>query len=391
MADNYNFDEIIDRRSTDSVKWDLSADRDVLPMWVADMDFKTAPEITEATMRKMELGIYGYNLIPADFFDSIIYWWKEVHHFEIKKEWILPGPGMIPSLSAILRTFVKAGENIIIQPPVYNHFYDLLENCRFGLVENNLMIKEGRFQIDFDDLEAKASDPETTLLLLCNPHNPVGRAWKKDELERIAAICSENGMMVLSDEIHADLVYDGHQHFSFADIATHYNLKYMSCCSPCKTFNLAGLPISYMISQDQELLAAVHKTMVIQETSYPNPVAGEALMAAYRNGGKWLHELKDYLYQNYQYLVDFADQYLPEIVITSLEATYLVWLDCRKLNKTSQELSQILLEQEKLWVNPGTMYGAAGEGFLRINIGCPRETLEEGLGRFRNFYGKAFQ
>jgi len=391
MADNYNFDEIIDRRSTDSVKWDLSTDRDVLPMWVADMDFKTAPEITEAIMRKMELGIYGYNLIPADFFDSIIYWWREVHHFEIKKEWILPGPGMIPSLSAIIRTFVKPGENIIVQPPVYNHFYDLLDNCRFGLVENNLMIKEGRFQIDFDDLEAKASDPETTLLLLCNPHNPVGRAWKKDELERIAAICSENGMMVLSDEIHADLVFDGHQHFSFADIARHYNLKYMSCCSPCKTFNLAGLPISYMISQDQQLLAAVHKTMVIQETSYPNPVAGEALMAAYRNGGKWLHELKDYLYQNYQYLVDFADQYLPEIVITPLEATYLVWLDCRKLNKTSQELSQILLEQEKLWVNPGTMYGQAGEGFLRINIGCPRETLEEGLGRFRNFYGKAFQ
>ncbi len=391
MANSYNFDEIIDRRSTDSVKWDLSTDRDVLPMWVADMDFKTAPEITEAIMRKMELGIYGYNLIPADFFDSIIYWWKEVHHFEIKKEWILPGPGMIPSLSAILRTFVKAGENIIIQPPVYNHFYDLLENCRFGLVENNLMIKEGRFQIDFDDLEAKASNPETTLLLLCNPHNPVGRAWKKDELERIAAICSENGVMVLSDEIHADLVYDGHQHFSFADIARDYNLEYMSCCSPCKTFNLAGLPISYMISQDQELLAAVHKTMVIQETSYPNPVAGEALMAAYRNGGKWLHELKDYLYQNYQYLVDFTDQYMPEIVVTPLEATYLVWLDCRKLNKTSQELSQILLEQEKLWVNPGTMYGQAGEGFLRINIGCPRETLEEGLGRFRNFYGKAFQ
>jgi len=391
MANSYNFDEIIDRRSTDSVKWDLSTDRDVLPMWVADMDFKTAPEITEAIMRKMELGIYGYNLIPADFFDSIIHWWREVHHFEIKKEWILPGQGMIPSLSAILRTFVKPGENIIIQPPVYNHFYDLLENCRFGLVENNLMIKEGRFQIDFDDLEAKASDPETTLLLLCNPHNPVGRAWKKDELERIAAICSENGVMVLSDEIHADLAYDGHQHLSFADIARDYNLKYMSCCSPCKTFNLAGLPISYMISQDQQLLAAVHKTMVIQETSYPNPVAGEALMAAYRNGGKWLHELKDYLYQNYQYLVDFAEQYLPEIVVTPLEATYLVWLDCRKLNKTSQELSQILLEQEKLWVNPGTMYGAAGEGFLRINIGCPRETLEEGLGRFRNFYRKAFQ
>ena len=391
MANSYNFDEIIDRRSTDSVKWDLSTDRDVLPMWVADMDFKTAPEITEAIMRKMELGIYGYNLIPADFFDSIIHWWREVHHFEIKKEWILPGPGMIPSLSAILRTFVKPGENIIIQPPVYNHFYDLLENCRFGLVENNLMIKERRFQIDFDDLEAKASDPETTLLLLCNPHNPVGRAWKKDELERIAAICSENGVMVLSDEIHADLAYDGHQHLSFADIARDYNLKYMSCCSPCKTFNLAGLPISYMISQDQQLLAAVHKTMVIQETSYPNPVAGEALMAAYRNGGKWLHELKDYLYQNYQYLVHFAEQYLPEIVVTPLEATYLVWLDCRKLNKTSQELSQILLEQEKIWVNPGTMYGQAGEGFLRINIGCPRETLEEGLGRFRNFYRKAFQ
>jgi cystathionine beta-lyase len=383
MANKYNFDEIINRRGTDSVKWDLATDAEVLPMWVADMDFKTAPEITEAILKKVSHGVFGYSITPPQFFDAIIDWWKEIHQFEIKKEWILPGPGMIPTLSAVLRTFVKPGENIIIQPPVYNHFYNFLENCEFGVIENNLIYEDGTYQIDFDDLEIKASNPKTNLLLLCNPHNPAGRVWKKSELEKMAEICAKHQVMVVSDEIHADLVYEGHLHIPFVSIAGNYDLKSVSCGSPCKTFNLAGLPISYVISENEEILNKIHKTFEIQETSYPNPIAATALIAAYQNGKHWLRELKIYINENYQYLLEFMKEHLPEIKVLPLEATYLVWLDCSSSGKTSDDLSKILLKEEKLWINSGTMYGKAGEGFLRINIGCPREVLLEGLKRLK--------
>lgn len=386
MVNKYNFDEIIDRRGTNSVKWDLATDAEVLPMWVADMDFKTAPEITEAILKKVSHGVFGYNMTPPQFFDAIIDWWKDIHQFNIQKEWILPGPGMIPTLSAILRTLVKSGENIIIQPPVYNHFYHFFENCGFGLVENDLIYEGGNYQIDFDDLEFKASNPNTKLLLLCNPHNPVGRVWKKSELETIAEICLKHQVMVVSDEIHADLVFAGHQHIPFASVYENYDLASVTCGSPCKTFNTAGLPISYIISKNKEILNKIHKTFEVQETSYPNPIAATALIAAYQSGKQWMEELKIYLYENYQYFVEFIAENLPQIKVLPLEATYLVWLDCRSLNKTSDELSKILLEEEKLWVNPGTMYGAAGEGFLRINIGCPKEYLVDGLNRLQRFY-----
>lgn len=386
MSDKYNFDEIINRRGTDSVKWDLAIDAEVLPMWVADMDFKTAPEITEAILKKVAHGVFGYGNIPDDFFLSIIDWWADIHQFKIEKNNIISGPGMIPTLSAIVRTFVQSGENIIIQPPVYNHFYNTVENCNVGLLENNLVYKSGNYQIDFEDFEVKASHPETKLFLLCNPHNPVGKVWKKDELEKLAEICSKHKVMVVSDEIHADLVFEGHQHIPFASVAANYELESVTCGSPCKTFNLAGLPISYVISQNFEILNKIHKTFEIQETSYPNPMAAEAMIAAYKYGKEWLEDLKMYLYENYQYLLDFINLNLPEIKVLPLEATYLVWLDCRSVNKTSEELSQILLEEQKLWVNPGTMYGKAGEGFLRINIGCSREILIDGLKRLRGFY-----
>ncbi|UQB69825.1 MalY/PatB family protein [Epilithonimonas zeae] len=383
----YNFDEIIERRGTNSIKWD-AADRGVLPMWVADMDFKTAPEITEALSTKIAQGIFGYSSIPAEFYDAVINWWKSVHRYPIKKNHILPGPGMIPTLSAILRTFIKSGDTIIIQPPVYNHFYHFIKNCGFGMSENNLVYKEGHYQIDFDDLELIASDPKSKLLLLCNPHNPVGRVWKRSELERIAEICSRHQVMVISDEMHADIVYEGHQHIPFISVAERYNLKAVTCGSPCKTFNLAGLPISYVISKNEDILSKIQRTFEIQETGYPNPIAVTALIAAYKNGAGWMEALKDYLYQNLQYLKNYIDNNVPDIKVIPLEATYLVWLDCHSLNTSSEVLYKILLEEEKLWVNPGTMYGEAGEGFLRINIGCPREILSDGLNRLKNAVSK---
>ncbi|AZA55221.1 aminotransferase class I/II-fold pyridoxal phosphate-dependent enzyme [Chryseobacterium sp. G0201] len=294
------------------------------------------------------------------------------------------GCGKTTTLKMINRLIEADSGNILINGK--NIHDQKVENLRFGLVENDLIYEGGNYQIDFDDLEFKASNPDTKLLLLCNPHNPVGRVWKRSELEKIADICSKHQLIVVSDEIHADLVFEGHQHIPFIAIAENYNLQSVTCGSPCKTFNLAGLPISYIISKNKEILNKIHKTFEVQETSYPNPIAAKALIAAYQIGKQWMEELKIYLYENYQYFVEFIAENLPQIKVLPLEATYLVWLDCRSLNETSEELSKILLEEEKLWVNPGTMYGAAGEGFLRINIGCPKEYLVDGLNRLQRFY-----
>ncbi|MCU7619299.1 pyridoxal phosphate-dependent aminotransferase [Chryseobacterium sp. PBS4-4] len=384
----YNFDEIINRKNTNSVKWDLIKNQEVLPMWVADMDFKTAPEITQAISDKISEGIFGYSIIPANFNDVIIDWWRENHDFVIEKDWVLPVPGMILSLSAIVRTFVKPDENVILQTPVYNHFFNIVDNCSCNLVENNLIYENGNYQIDFEDLEIKASDPKTRLLLISNPHNPVGRVWTKTELEKIAEICAKHKVMIVSDEIHADLVFENHQHIPFAKIAENHDLVSVTCGSPCKTFNLSGLSISYIISQDKNILNQIYKTLEVQETVYPNPIAADAMIAAYTKGKNWLDELKIYLWDNYQFLLNFCKEHLPNIKVIPLQATYLVWLDCSFFNKTSDELSKILLDEEKLWINSGTMYGKAGEGFLRINIACPRELLVDGLKRLENFYLK---
>jgi len=378
----YNFDEIIERRGTDSVKWDW-AEEGVLPMWVADMDFKTAPEVIQAISDKVSQGVFGYGIIPEKFYHSIMDWWEKYHHFTIEKDWLLPTTGMLPSLSAIIRTFVKPDENIILQTPVYNHFFVILENYGCNILLNDLKYEAGNYSIDFDDLETKASHPNTKLLLLCNPQNPVGKVWKQEDLERIAEICSKNKVMVVSDEIHSDLVVDGH-HIPFASIAQNFTLDSITCGSPCKTFNFSGFPISYLISQDKAILEKIHKTLELQENSYPNPISLEALISAYTNGHEWMSELKNYLYENFLFLKDFCNEHLPLIKVIPLEATYLVWLDCSSLGRSSDELSKLLLDEGKVWLNSGTMYGKGGEGFLRINIGCPRILLVEGLKRLQN-------
>lgn len=378
----YDLDELVDRRRSDSVKWDW-AEEDVLPMWVADMDFRTAPEVTQALAAKVSTGIFGYHTVPERFLDAIIGWWAENHQFKIEKDWLLPATGVLPSIAAMLRTFIRQDETIILQTPAYNHFFVILENGGYNFVCNDLKYDEGHYTLDLDDLETKAADPKARLLILCNPHNPVGRAWKKEELEKIATICATHNVMVVSDEIHSDLVFEGHEHIPFAAIARNFEINTITCGSPCKTFNISGLPISYLIATDKELLEKVEKTLAMQENSYPNPIAAEALIAAYSKGAPWLKELKDYLFDNYSYLEAFCREHLPQIRVVRPEATYLVWLDCSALQIPSDELSNILLKDGKLWLNSGTIYGAAGEGFLRMNIGCPRSLLTEGLKRLK--------
>ncbi|MEG1239601.1 MAG: MalY/PatB family protein [Flavobacterium sp.] len=383
----YNFDEIIDRRGTNSVKWDLCAS-DVLPMWVADMDFRTAPVITESLQKTISTGIYGYSLIPDAFYESVISWWIKQHNFTIQKEWLLATTGVLPSLSAIIRTFVKPGENVILQTPVYNHFFSTLENCGCTVLQNDLLYTDGIYSINFEDLESKAANPQTKLLLLSNPHNPIGRVYEREELEKICEICSKYNVMVVSDEIHSDLVFHPKKHTPFIEVSSEYNIDAISCGSPCKTFNMSGLPISYLVSQDRELLNKVQQTLDMQDTLYPNIVAVNALIAAYSYGEVWVKDLKNYLIENHKCLIDFCNENFPQVKIIPLNATYLVWLDFGFLNQNATQLSQILLEEEKLWLNAGTMYGNSGEGFLRINIACPRALLLEGLDRLKTFYDK---
>lgn len=385
----YNFDEIIPRKNTNSIKWDLAENDDVLPMWVADMDFKTPPEIIKALSEKALQGIFGYSFISEEFYDSIIYWWKISYQYDIKKNWILPAPGTIPAISAIIRAYLQPGENIIIQPPVYNHFFMAIENCDCNAVENKLIYENDDYQIDFEDLEIKAKNPKAKMLLLCNPQNPVGKVWTREELEKIVSICSQNNVILVSDEIHADLVFENYCHIPLASVVQSSDIISFTCGSPCKTFNISGLSVAYIISKNQKDLKPIEKLLQQQETTTINPFAVEALITAYTQGKDWMEELKNYIFSNYQFLKDFCKKNMPEIKVISLQATYLVWLDCRFLGMKSDDFSKLLLEEEKLWLNSGTMYGDSGEGFLRMNIACPKDLLIEGLKKLENGYNKA--
>lgn len=379
----YNFDEIVSRHGTNSIKWDSAPNGDVLPMWVADMDFKAAPPILEALQKRLSHDIFGYTQTPQLFYLAIINWWNKRHGLTLQQQWIIPVSGAITGLTAAVKALTEIDDKIIIQPPVYNHFYITINNAGCEAVENNLLLKNGKYTIDFDDLEQKAADPKVKLLLLCNPHNPAGQVWKKDELLRLAAICGKHNVIILSDEIHSDLVYPGNRHIPLASIADLVSAESITIASPSKSFNLAGLQVGYLFTANTSFQTQIKTVLMEQESELLSPFAIEALISAYDNGEEWLKALINYLQQNYSYLKAFVADHLPLVRVLPLEATYLVWLDCRALQKSSDTLSQQLLEAN-LWVNPGTMYGKAGEGFLRINIACPLKQLQDGLDRIKS-------
>lgn len=382
---DFNFDEIIDRKNTNSIKWDVAPANDTLPMWIADMDFKTAPAIINALQNRVAHGIFGYTQTPPEFYSAIINWWERRHGFSLKEDWILPAIGVIPALSATVRALTQKGDKILIQPPVYNHFYNTLKNCGLEIVENNLFYSDGNYTIDFDDLENKAADPELKLLIISNPHNPVGRVWTKEELQKIGDICLKNSVIVISDEIHSDLVYPGFKHTPFACLGKPYSKNSVTLSSPTKTFNLAGLQVGYLFTENRPYRHKIQKVLTILEMELLSPFAITSLIAAYDEGEGWLEALKIYLYDNYLYLKEFIATHLPQVAVLPLEATYLVWLDFSALKKSSAEITEQLLKEQKLWLNAGTMYGGAGEGFLRINIACPRILLEIGLQKIRSY------
>ena len=379
----YDFDEIIPRRGTNSYKWDSAGDADILPMWVADMDFRTAPPVVEALRKRVEHGIFGYVRVPDAYYAAVTNWFARRHDWQIEKEWIIYTTGVVPALSAVIKALTAPGDKVMVQTPVYNCFFSSIRNNGCGMIANPLIYRNGTYQINFADLEQKAADPNVKVLLLCNPHNPAGRVWTKQELTRTGYICIRNNVWVVADEIHCELVFPGHTYIPFASISQEFLMHSVTCTSPSKAFNLAGLQIANIISADTNIRTKIDKAINVNEVCDVSPFGVEALIAAYNDSEEWLEELKQYLFDNYNYLRAYFAEYLPEFPVSILEGTYLVWVDCSVLNQSSDEIIKTLLEKEKIWVNEGSLYGEAGEGFIRINIACPRQQLIEGLNRLR--------
>lgn len=383
----YNFDEIVSRRHTCSYKWDSapSDEKEVLPLWVADMDFRTAPVIVEALERRVRHGIFGYVRVPDAYYESVARWFARRHGWKMETDWIIYTSGVVPAISAVIKALTVPGDGVVVQTPVYNCFFSSIRNNGCRVVPNPLIYENRTYRIDFEDLDRKTADPGVRLLLLCNPHNPAGRVWTQEELVRIGEICQKNGVRVIADEIHCELVFPGHEYVPFASTGENQLRNSVTCVSPSKAFNLAGLQIASIISCDRAVRERIDRAININEVCDVNPFGVEATIAAYEGGEDWLLQLLDYLKGNYDLLCDFFKTYLPQIPVTSLEGTYLVWTDCRAFHLPSDVLQTLLLEETGLWLNSGTMYGAEGEGFLRWNIACPRVVLHDALTRFLRF------
>lgn len=377
----YNFDEIVERHDTNSYKWDSLDMERVIPLWVADMDFKTAPCIIEALRKRVEHGIFGYTRVPDKYYQTTIDWFSRRHNWNFKATDIIYTSGVVPAISAIIKALTKPGDKVIIQTPVYNCFFSSIRNNECEASENELIYDGTTYTIDFEDLEKRAADPKAKIMLLCNPHNPSGRVWSYNELYRIYDICQRNGVIVVSDEIHCELVYPPFKYIPFCSLSEDVAACSVACVSPSKSFNIAGLQIANIVCQDEEMRKKIDKAINVNEVCDVNPFGVLATIAAYSEGEPWLAELIDYLQRNYEYLVSFFAEKLPDIPVVKLEGTYLVWIDCRKLGISSVELEEKLIREGGVWLNPGSMYGDSGEGFMRINIACPKTRLAEGLNR----------
>lgn len=380
----YDFDKTIDRRATNSYKWD-SAPEGVLPMWVADMDFRTAPAIIDALQKRVVHGIFGYTRVPDAYYDAVTSWFSRRHGWDIDREWIIYTSGVVPAVSAVIKALTVPGDKVIVQTPVYNCFFSSIRNNGCEIVSNPLRRTADTYEMDFDALERCAADPRAKVMLLCNPHNPAGRVWTPDELTRLGNICLRNGVTVVADEIHCELVYQGFKYTPFASLSDAFLHRSVTCVSPSKAFNIAGLQIANIVAFDNDLRSRIDKAININEVCDVNPFGVAATIAAYNEGEEWLNQLVDYLHGNYEAMVEFCQRELLEFPITRLEGTYLVWMDCSSLGMPSDALEHALLDDSRLWLNAGTMYGAEGEGYMRWNIACPRSVMLDGLNRFLNF------
>ncbi len=383
----YNFNEIIDRRNTNSLKYDFAVERgkpdDILPLWVADMDFRVPPTVSKALVKASEHGIFGYSDTKNEYFQTLYNWYSSRFDFEIKKDWLVKTPGVVYAISTAVRALTKEGDAIIIQQPVYYPFSESIRANNRKLVNNSLVYENGSYRMNLEDFEQKIVENNVCLFILCSPHNPVGRVWTKEELIAVGDICVKHNVIVIADEIHADFIYKGHEHHVFSNLKPEYLDNSIICTAPSKTFNLAGLQVSNIFIANKEIRKAFIKEINRTGYSQLNTMGLIACQAAYEHGGEWLEELKEYLFGNLSFIRSFLAEYLPRIKLVEPEGTYLVWLDCKGLGLSDQELEELIINKAKLWLDGGTMFGKDGEGFQRVNIACPRSVLEKAFKQLR--------
>lgn len=386
----YDFSRPTDRRGTDSYKWDSAPEADIIPLWVADMDFETFPAITEALQRRVAHGIFGYTRVPEAYYEAVCNWFGKHHGWHINREYIIYTSGVVPAVSAVIKALTLPGDQVIVQGPVYNCFFSSIRNNGCETVSNSLIYnkEELRYEIDFDDLERKLAHERARLMLICNPHNPGGRVWTRDELTRVAELCHKYGVRVVSDEIHCELTLYDNEYVPFGSLPDELSRDSITCCSPSKAFNTAGLQIANIVCRDAEVRNRIDRAININEVCDVNPFGVIALQAAYSDEGyEWLTQLRAYISSNYDLLRERFARELPKCKVMRMEGTYLAWIDCSELHISSDEIEEMLMHENKVWVNAGSMYGTEGAAFIRINMACTSELLNEGITRIVNGLG----
>lgn len=377
----YDFDKVIDRRGTGALKWDIPEGE--LPMWVADMDFETAPEICEAIAVRAAHGVFGYNIVPDEWYDAYIYWWRTRHGFELSRDRLVFCTGVVPALSSAVRKLTTPAERVLLLTPCYNIFYNsILNNGRVPL-ECPLVYEDNSYRIDFELLEGQLKQPQTTMMILCNPHNPVGKIWSKEELEKIGGLCRANNVIVVSDEIHCDLTAPGRDYVPFASVSETCRDISVTCIAPTKTFNLAGLQTAAVYAENELLFNRINRAINTDEVAEPNSFAIIAAVAAFTKGAAWLDALREYIEENRRTVAEYIKNEIPEITYVPSEATYLLWLYCGGLCEDATDLAEFIRRETGLFLSAGAGYGAGGERFLRLNVACSRKAILDGLDRLK--------
>ena len=376
-----SFDTLVDRRGTHSLKWDVKENE--LPMWVADMDFKTAPVIIDAIKKRVEHGVFGYSIIPDEWNDAYIRWWEERHGFRIEKDWLIFSTGVVPILSSVVRKLTTPAENVLIMTPVYNIFFNSIVNNGRNVLECPLSYNDGEYSIDFDALEDAMAQPQTTMMIFCNPHNPVGKIWDRDTIARVGELAKKHHVIVVSDEIHCDITDPGKGYIPLASVSDTCREISVTCVAPTKAFNMAGLQTAAAIVPDEFLRHKVNRGLNTDEVAEPNAFAIWAAIAAFNEGGEWLDALREYIYENKLIVGTYVKDQLPQVKLVKSEATYLLWLDCTGICSNSEELADFIREKTGLYLSDGVQYGRTGEHFLRLNVACQKSRLMDGLLRLK--------